>query len=95
MVAKRGGAVTVVGVDSDGNLDLEELERAITPQLRVGGTAGWQHVTFMNAPDRFTHAGADVTFDTRLDPMLGAARDVTFGDGRKMTVGPPAGTGGQ
>jgi hypothetical protein len=31
----------------------------------------------------------------RLEPNLGAARDVTFADGRKMAVGPPAGTGGQ
>ena len=34
-VAKRGGAVTVVGVDGNGNLDLEELERAITPQTAI------------------------------------------------------------
>src|SRR6185295_15687861 len=45
-------------------------ERVITPQLRVDGTAGWQHVDFMNGSDRFTHAGAGVTFDTRLDPFL-------------------------
>jgi Family of unknown function (DUF6152) len=31
----------------------------------------------------------------RLDPNLGAAREITFADGRKMAVGPPAGTGGQ
>ena len=31
----------------------------------------------------------------RLEPNLGAAREVTFADGRKMAVGPPAGTGGQ
>jgi hypothetical protein len=31
----------------------------------------------------------------RLEPNLGAAREITFADGRKMTVGPPAGTGGQ
>lgn len=49
-------------------------ERAITPQLRVSGTAGWQHVnflnTFLNASDRFTQAGAAISFDTRLDPFL-------------------------
>jgi cysteine desulfurase len=39
-VAKSGGAVTVVGVDVDGNLDLEELERAITPQTAIV-TAMW------------------------------------------------------
>jgi len=51
-------------------------ERAITPQLRVGGTAGWQHVDFANTSDRFTQAGADITFDTRLDPML--ARNAVY-----------------
>ena len=31
----------------------------------------------------------------RLEPNLGAGREITFADGRKMAVGPPAGTGGQ
>ena len=31
----------------------------------------------------------------RLDSNLAAAREITFADGHKMTVGPPAGTGGQ
>ena len=32
----------------------------------------------------------------RIDPSLAAAREITFtSDGHKMTVGPPAGTGGQ
>src|SRR3954465_8472113 len=39
-VEKTGGAVTVVGVDCDGNLDLEELERAITPRTAIV-TAMW------------------------------------------------------
>jgi Cysteine sulfinate desulfinase/cysteine desulfurase and related enzymes len=34
-VARRGGSVTVVGVNSNGNLDLAELERAITPQTAI------------------------------------------------------------
>jgi outer membrane protein assembly factor BamA len=51
-------------------------ERAFGTPLRVGATAGWQHVSFMNATDRFTQAEADVTFDTRLDPML--ARNAVF-----------------
>lgn len=40
MVEKGGGSVTVLGVDSDGNLDLEELERAITPRTAIV-TAMW------------------------------------------------------
>ena len=30
----------------------------------------------------------------RIDPNLAAAREITYKDGHKMTVGPPAGTGG-
>jgi outer membrane protein assembly factor BamA len=51
-------------------------ERAFGTPLRVGATAGWQHVSFMNATDRFTQTEADVTFDTRLDPML--ARNAVY-----------------
>ena len=52
-------------------------ERAFGSPLRVGATAGWQHVSFMNESDRFTQAEADVIFDTRLDPML--ARNAVYG----------------
>ena len=51
-------------------------ERAIGAPLRLGATAGWQHVNFMNTTDRFTQVEADVTFDTRLDPML--ARNAVY-----------------
>jgi cysteine desulfurase len=40
IVAKRGCGVTVVGVDCNGNLDLDELEEAITPQTAIV-TAMW------------------------------------------------------
>jgi outer membrane protein assembly factor BamA len=52
-------------------------ERTIGQPLRVGAFAGWQHVSFMNTTDRFTQAGVDVTFDTRLDPFL--ARNAVYG----------------
>ena len=51
-------------------------ERAFGSPLRIGAKAGWQHVSFMNDTDRFTHVGADVTLDTRLDPML--ARNAVY-----------------
>ena len=35
MIAKGGDSVTVVGVNGEGNLDLDELERAITPQTAI------------------------------------------------------------
>jgi hypothetical protein len=31
----------------------------------------------------------------RIEPNLGAAREITFADGRTIAAGPPAGTGGQ
>jgi cysteine desulfurase len=34
-IATAGGSVTVVGVDGEGNLDLNELERAITPNTAI------------------------------------------------------------
>jgi hypothetical protein len=51
-------------------------ERQIVRGLRVGTTAGWQHVSFgggargPTADDRFVDAGADVIVDTRVDPAL-------------------------
>jgi outer membrane protein assembly factor BamA len=51
-------------------------ERAIGESLRAGGTAAWQHVSFGGVTDRFTQLGLDVTFDTRLDPML--ARNAVY-----------------
>jgi cysteine desulfurase len=39
-LTKRGGSVTIVGVDGEGNLDLDELESAITPQTAIV-TAMW------------------------------------------------------
>jgi outer membrane protein assembly factor BamA len=45
-------------------------ERALVPAIRLGGTGGWQRVSFMGADDRFTQAGADVVVDTRIDPLL-------------------------
>lgn len=44
-------------------------ERAAGPWT-LGGTLGWQHVSFANATETFRSAGTDVTFDTRLDPVM-------------------------
>jgi hypothetical protein len=51
---------------------------------------GWKRDT-LKVGDTITVSG----WRARIDPNLGAAREVTFADGRKMAVGPPAGTGGQ
>jgi outer membrane protein assembly factor BamA len=51
-------------------------ERAIGESLRAGGTVAWERVSFGGVTDRFTQFGLDVTFDTRLDPML--ARNAVY-----------------
>jgi hypothetical protein len=51
---------------------------------------GWKKDVTLKPGDMITVAG----WQARLEPTLGAAREVTFADGRKMTAGPPAGTGG-
>jgi outer membrane protein assembly factor BamA len=45
-------------------------ERQIVHAVRAGATAGFQRASFDGATDRFSHVGADVVFDTRLDPFL-------------------------
>ena len=45
-------------------------ERELVRGVRAGVTAGWQRVSFFDAIDRFTHAGADLVLDTRIDPLL-------------------------
>jgi outer membrane protein assembly factor BamA len=44
-------------------------EKALGP-VRFGGTGGWQRVEFGAGRDDFSSIGGDVTFDTRLDPVL-------------------------
>jgi outer membrane protein assembly factor BamA len=44
-------------------------ERALGP-FRAGTTVGWQRVSFADLEDDLTTYGADVAFDTRLDPVL-------------------------
>jgi Family of unknown function (DUF6152) len=52
---------------------------------------GWKKDMTLKPGDAVTVSG----WQARLEPTLGAAREVTFADGRKMTAGPPAGIGGQ
>jgi len=39
-------------------------------QVRASGTVGYQTVSFMDVDDTLTTAGAGVTYDTRLNPVL-------------------------
>jgi hypothetical protein len=52
---------------------------------------GWKRAVTLKPGDVVTVYG----WKAREDPALGAAREVTFADGHKMTAGPPAGTGGR
>jgi len=52
---------------------------------------GWKREVTLKVGDTVTVFG----WRARFDPSLGAAREVTFADGRKLNAGPPAGTGGQ
>jgi hypothetical protein len=52
---------------------------------------GWQRDVTLKPGEVVTVSG----WCARLEPNEGAARFVTFRDGRKMASGPPAGTGGQ
>jgi outer membrane protein assembly factor BamA len=38
--------------------------------FRVGGNLGWQHVSFAGEKDNIRSMGGDITFDTRIDPIL-------------------------
>jgi surface antigen Omp85-like protein/surface antigen-like variable number repeat protein len=51
-------------------------ERAIASSFRIGGTAAWQHVSFLGANESFTDVGFDAVVDTRLDPVL--ARNAVY-----------------
>ena len=62
--------------DDDRGRVWARVEQSVTPWLRASATAGWQHVSFLDEKTSFVHAGADVTFDTRLDPVL--ARNAVF-----------------
>jgi hypothetical protein len=52
---------------------------------------GWKRDVTLKPGDMVTV----FAWQARAEPNLAMAREVTFPDGRKMTSGPPAGTGGQ
>ena len=62
--------------DDDRRRAWVRAEKELVPHLRVGAIAGVQSVSFGGQDERFTHAGADVVLDTRLDPFL--ARNAVY-----------------
>jgi outer membrane protein assembly factor BamA len=65
-------------------------ERAAGP-LRAGATVGWQRVSFADLEDDLSTVGADVAFDTRLDPVL--PRNAVFASAAWERVGFESGDG--
>jgi outer membrane protein assembly factor BamA len=63
-------------IDDDRKRLWVRAERARGP-VRLGATVGWQDVSFADIDDRLTTFGADVAYDTRLDPVL--PRNAVFG----------------
>jgi outer membrane protein assembly factor BamA len=51
-------------------------ERLLTGSLRAGATIGWQRVSFLGSHESLGDLAADVTFDTRVDPIL--PRDAVY-----------------
>ena len=64
------------GEDDDRRRGWIRGERELVRGVRAGATAGWQRVSFAGVEDRFTHAGADLVVDTRIDPFL--ARNAVY-----------------
>jgi hypothetical protein len=52
------------------------VERSFGHSLRTGASAGLDHVSFGDVPDRMARLGGDIVLDTRLDPFL--ARDAVY-----------------
>lgn len=52
---------------------------------------GWRRDETLNPGDEITVTG----WRARTEPTLGAARQVTFSDGRQLLAGPPASIGGR
>ena len=78
-------------------VDVKDVSGAVTgwkfegypPNMLV--RQGWKREVTLKPGDVVTVYG----WKAREDPALGAAREITFADGHKMTAGPPAGTGGR
>lgn len=60
-------------------------------RLHAGGTASWQRVNFGGAVDDVKTVGADVTLDTRLDPVLPRNAVYVVGRVEQVRVAPDGG----
>jgi hypothetical protein len=74
--------------DAGGTVTRWKLE-GYPPNMLV--RQGWKREETLKPGDMITVSG----WRARLETNEGAARQVVLSDGRKLTSGPPAGTGGQ
>ena len=51
-------------------------ERELVHGFRIGTGGGWQRASFQGVADTYGFIGADVTYDTRVDPVV--PRDAVF-----------------
>ena len=72
----------------DGKVDAWRFE-GYPPNMLV--RQGWKRDVTLKPGMQVTVAG----WRSRIDPHHAAGRQVTFADGSKLWMGPPAGTGGQ
>lgn len=78
-----------VEVEDDSGAVTEWRFEGFPPNMLV--RQGWRRDETLNAGDEVTVSG----WRARTEPTLGAARQVTFADGRKLMAGPPASIGGR
>jgi hypothetical protein len=78
-----------VDVKTDAGSTMQWKFEGYPPNMLV--RQGWKRDVTLKPGDTITVSG----WRARFEPNLGAAREVTFADGRKLNAGPPAGTGGQ
>ena len=77
-------------------------EHEFTRALRVGAMTGWQRASFEGVADQFAQVSGDVTYDTRVDPVLArnavyaraSWEHLAFGDGPLPGPAEPGGYGG-
>ena len=78
-----------VQVEGDGGAVTEWRFEGFPPNMLV--RQGWRRDETLNPGDEITVSG----WRARTEPALGAARQITFPDGRKFMAGPPANIGGR
>jgi hypothetical protein len=74
--------------DESGAIDIWRFE-GFPPNMLV--RQGWRRNETLNPGDEIVVSG----WRARTEPMLGAARQITFPDGSQFMAGPPASIGGR